>query len=170
MRKHHWDQVVKVVHALGYLVKHADPDGVELFFTSRPTAKAKKSGAKEITSLVQCLKEHGQKHPEGPCNMEYSLGPIVEHVKKALAKGSMLRQQKDRRGISVYILTDAIWQGGTEVRCGVEEPIKNLSRKMQELGKNRTTVALQFIQFGDDSLGEQRLRYLDDTLGSQLDL
>lgn len=169
MRRHHWDQVVKVVHALGYLVKHADPDGVELFFTSRPT-KAKKSGAKEITSLVRSLEEHGRKRPEGPCNMENSLGPILDHVKSGLTKGSMFRQQTSRRGISVYILTDAIWQGGTELRCGVEEPIKNLSRTMQELGKHRTTVALQFIQFGDDLLGEKRLRYLDDTLGSQLDL
>lgn len=169
MRKHHWHQVVDAVQALGYLVKHADPDGVELFYTSRPT-KPKKSGAKEITTLVLSLEEHGRKPPEGPCNMEHSLGPILEHAKNGLTKGSMFRKQTNRRGVNVYILTDAIWEGGTEVRCGVEEPIKSLSKTMQDLGKNRTSVALQFIQFGDDALGEQRLRYLDDTLGKQLDL
>lgn len=169
MRKHHWPQVVEAVQALGYLVKHADPDGVELFFTSRPW-KPKKSGGKEITSLVRSLEEHGPKRPEGPCNMESSLGPILDHVKNGLTKGSMFRQQTNRRGINVYILTDGIWQGGTDIRCGVEEPIKNLSKMMQELGKNRTTVALQFIQLGDDVVGEERLRYLDDTLGNQLDL
>lgn len=169
MRKHHWAQVVDAVQALGYLVKHADPDGVELFYTSRPR-KAKKSGGKEITSLVRSLEEHGRKPPEGPCNMEHSLGPILEHAKNSLTKGSLFRQQTNRRDINVYILTDAIWEGGTDVCCGVEEPIKSLSKTMQDLGKNRTSVALQFIQFGDDALGEQRLRYLDDTLGKQLDL
>ncbi|KAI7774825.1 hypothetical protein LA080_007757 [Diaporthe eres] len=107
MRRNHWDQVVKVVHALGYLVKHVDPDGVELFFTSRP-AKAKKSGAKEITSLVRSLEEHGRKRPEGPCNMENSLGPIWEHVKSSLTKGSMFRQQTNRHGIMTLWITDTV--------------------------------------------------------------
>jgi hypothetical protein len=170
MRKHHWEDVVRAVKALGYLVKHADPDGVELFFTSRPT-KPKKSGAKETNSLVRCVEDQPRASLAGPCNMELSLGTILEHVKHGLKpKGSRFRQQANRRGVNVYILTDAIWEGGTEVKCGVEEPIKGLRNEMEDLRKTRTTVALQFIQFGDDAVGTERLRYLDDTLGEELNL
>lgn len=169
MRKNHWNEVIDAVKALGYLVKHADPDGVELFVTSG-SAKLKKSGTKEISTVVRSLAQHERTPLGGPCNMESSLGPILEHVKSNLAKGPGFLQQTNRRGINVYILTDAIWEGGPDVQCGVEEPIKDLSRTMKALGKTRTTVALQFIQFGDDALGKERLRYLDEELGKQLDL
>lgn len=169
MRKHHWSQVIDAVKALGYLVKHADPDGVELFFTSAPT-KPKKSGGREISSIVRWVDEHERTRPGGPCNMESRLGPILEHVKSGLTKAPRFLQQTNRLGTNVYVLTDAIWEGGPDVQCGVEEPIKDLSRTMQVLGKTRTTVALQFIQFGDDALGKERLRYLDEELGKQLHL
>lgn len=169
MRRHHWNHVIDTVKALGYLVKHADPNGVELFVTSNPT-KPRKSGAKEISTLVRWLEEPERTRPGGPCNMESSLSSILEYVKTGLTKGSGFLQQMNRRGTSVYILTDAIWEGGTETQCGVEEPIKDLRRVMQSLGKARTTVALQFIQFGSDALGEKRLRYLDDELGKEIDL
>ncbi|POS75548.1 hypothetical protein DHEL01_v206052 [Diaporthe helianthi] len=41
---------------------------------------------------------------------------------------------------------------------------------MQTLGKARTTVALQSMQFGEDQVGEQRLQYLDDNLEEELNL
>lgn len=170
MRRQHWDRVVEVVRALGYLVKTADPDGVELFFTSRPT-DSKRSGVKETSSLILALNDHSQTPYVGTCNMENSLGPILD-----LAISSLKSQrrpkflQRNRRGTNVYILTDAVWEGGSEVQCGVEEPIKNLKKSMTDMGKTRATVALQFIQFGHDALGSQRLRYLDDTLGKEIDL
>lgn len=171
MRDQHWDRVIELVKTLGYLVKSADPDGVvELFFTSRPT-EPRKSGGKEISSLVRWLKEHPQTSRAGVCNMENRLGPILEHVKSGLKSSKRPKLfQRSRRGTNVYILTDAIWEGGTEVKCGVEEPIKSLRKAMLELGKTRATVALQFIQLGDDTLGEERLAYLDDTLGTELNL
>ncbi|KAJ0122084.1 hypothetical protein J7T55_002596 [Diaporthe amygdali] len=116
MRTHHWDKVIEAVLALGYLVKPADPDGMELFLTSDP-AKCKKS--RDSNGLVRTLEDHQRTSFVGACNMENSLSPIFDHVKNGL--------------------------------------------------KNRTTVALQFIQFGNDALGKERLRYLDDTLGEQLD-
>ncbi|KAG8164294.1 hypothetical protein KVR01_006212 [Diaporthe batatas] len=168
MRQNHWDDVIDTVKALGYLVKHADPNGVELFVTSNPT-RPRKSGAREISTLVRWLDNPERRYPGGPCNMESSLSSILDHVKSGLKKGPGFFQQTNRRGTSVYILTDAIWEGGTRKQCGVEDPIKDLVRKMQKLCKTRTTVALQFIQFGDDPLGKQRLQYLDDTLGKILD-
>lgn len=170
MRDQHWGRVVEVLHALGYLVKSADPDGVELFLTSCPTER-KKSGGKEITSLVRSLADHRKTPHVGICNMENSLGPVLEHVKNSLKSQKRPRiLQRNRRGTNVYILTDAIWEGGAEVTCGVEEPIKSLRKAMIDMDKTRATVALQFIQFGDNALGEERLRYLDDTLGKELDL
>lgn len=170
MRDQHWDRVVDVLQALGYLVKSADPDGVELFLTSRPT-EPKKSGGREITSLVRSLEDHRKTPHVGICNMENSLGPILEHVKSSLKSQKRPKiLQRNRRGTNVYILTDAIWEGGADVKCGVEEPIKNLRKAMIDMSKTRATVSLQFIQFGDDPLGKERLRYLDDTLGKELNL
>lgn len=170
MRTQHWDKVVETVYALGYLVKSADPDGVELFLTSRPS-KVKRGAPKEIGSLVRFLREQSQQAQIGNCNMENSLSPILEHVKSGLKNSKIPKLfQRSRRGTNVYILTDAIWEGGTRIQCGVEEPITGLVNTMRALGKTRTTVALQFIQFGDNEVGKQRLQYLDDTLGKELKL
>lgn len=169
MRTQHWDKVIEAVLALGYLVKPADPDGMELFLTSDP-ARCKKS--RDSNGLVRTLEDHQRTSSVGACNMENSLSPIFDHVKNGLKskKRANFLPRTQRRGTNVYILTDAIWEGGEEVTCGVERPIKNLTTRMRELGKDRTTVALQFIQFGNDALGKERLRYLDDTLGDELDL
>lgn len=160
MRKHHWNDVIRTFKALGYLVKSVHPNGIELFLTSMPwksEGKRKKARKKLISFLEGCANQSDS----GNCNMEDSLGRILEQVKSSLSA---------QRYFNVYIFTDAVWEPSEEIVCGVDVPIRSLVTEMKRLNLMRTHLALQFIRFGDDEIGRNRLRYLDDDLGKELEL
>lgn len=66
-----------------------------------------------------------------------------------------------REGLHPY-QRRGVWQATNTVKCGVENPIKNLVKTMDDSRLGRTSVSLQFIRFGEDGLGKERLRYLDN--------
>lgn len=179
MRSQHWTAVCRTFEALSYLTKAADPNGIELVLTSNPTEK-KKIGKDKTQKLVQFLKEQQTSVRTGACSMEQSLGTIFEDIKDGLRGTNsarrfssflpVSREPTQARGVNVYIFTNGVWEGGKEVQCGVEGPITTLIQQMQEVNKDRTYVALQFIQFGSDELGGERLNYLDNKLGQDLKL
>lgn len=173
MKSNHWHDVVNTFKALSYLVKTADPNGIiELILTSN-AGKRKSSRRNETNSLLEILKKQGPSR--GPCNMEDSLRTVLGQVKDMIPptprKLPRLHPGKSQvKGVNVYIFTDGVWEGGRDVKCGVEEPIQDLTTFMKQNGKGRTSAALQFVQFGDDELAEKRLKYLDDELGEHLHL
>lgn len=162
MRKLHWNEVVPTVRALSYLVKDADPNGIELFLTSRPT-KPEKALHGVTSSLVDFLKSFKESDTQPICNMENSLGDILNPVKDRLAP-SRFRLSSRTPKTSIYILTDALWELTDRVKCGVENPIISLIDKMKKHNIMRTDVSIQFIRFGDDALSKKRLKYLDNGL------
>lgn len=174
MKEKHWDTVVDTFKALSYLVKKADPNGIDLVLTSKPDT-GEKSGRNETKTLVGVLEAEKRQRSIAPCNMEISLAKVLTTVKKKLgvtpSRIKLLGRNNDVKGVNVYIFTDAVWEGGNDEACGVEEPIRDLIRFMRTDSRlGRTSVALQFIQFGDDDLAERRLAYLDDELGRELQL
>lgn len=181
MRSQHWKDVCDTFEALSYLATEADPNGIELFLASNPTNKEKPSKFNPQKHLVQFLKKQSTNAPVGSCNMESSLSTVFDDIKDGL-KGTSNNSSSWRkraaffskttrpRGVNVYILTNGVWEGGDKIKCGVERPITTLIQQMQRFGKDRTYVALQFIQFGNDDLGKARLDYLDNELGKELNL
>lgn len=173
MRINHWEDVIKTFKALSYLVKSADPNGVIELFLSSNVNQPKESGKDETKSLVEYLSRQppqGGRSHYGTCNMENCLASVLGRVKGALVpeKNIFGVPKKIARHVNVYIFTDALWEDTNGVVCGVEKPIENLSAFMRSNGLNRTSVALQFIQFGNSDLGRKRLEYLDNDLGRKI--
>jgi hypothetical protein len=67
----------------------------------------------------------------------------------------------EKGGFNIYIFTDGIWSQGRDDLCGVQENIKVLVERLITAGKLKH-VGIQFIRFGDDPEGKERLRRLDD--------
>jgi hypothetical protein len=105
--------------------------------------------------------------------MKFALGNVIERFRKGLnnttvesrSKLSFLpRKSKKNQGLSIYVLTDGAWQDSPGPVCGVEEPIRILTKTLTENRQLDTKVGIQFIRFGNDQLGERRLEILDSQL------
>lgn len=152
----HLPDIIELTRAMIGVAKKADLDGVEVIFTSNPHEVKKRrvlTWKSETEDLVKQINArfHEKTLPDST-NMEDRLGTILERV--------ALHGKKT----SVYVLTDGIWQQSDEPGGGVESPIKNLISRLHVRNRNRTVVTIQFIQFGNDKTGHDRLVWLDDEL------
>ena len=159
--KPHWNKVKDTLNALAYLVKSADPDGIDLYFTNSGY-EAHSKDRKGLMKVFNTVK------PEGKCIMKIALGKILESYKlepMMVQNGRLFsRKKKQKWGLSVYVLTDGVWDDGVDELCGVHEPIATLVRKLSKNGKMEHHVGIQFIRFGDDATGKKRLDSLDNGL------
>ena len=62
------------------------------------------------------------------------------------------------RPLSIYILTDGVWQGGGNP----EVPMLGLVETLKNYNLTRNQVGIQFISFGDDAGGLERMHDLDE--------
>jgi hypothetical protein len=150
----HWLQVLKAFEVLAYLVKDADPDRVELYFTNSDLSSQHKSRPK-LLRLLQSVQTKGQG------GMELSLSRILDRCIRPGLLNPMLGRIK--RGSNIYVLTDGIWNGEDETLCGIDEAIMRIAANMT----TRNSIGIQFIQFGDNQIGTRRLQLLDDRLGQK---
>ena len=163
--RHHWGEVQNILDLLAYIVKNSDPDGMELYFTnSKDKFKSKKS-----SSFLQVLKE---KEATGESNMCQRMRAILHdyEIKSGCQQSSRMPKGLRRwwkadlyRPLNLYIFTDGLWPD-------TSDPASNIiSSMVDHLNNNdlvKEQVGIQFICFGDDPNGLQRLQHLD----SQLDL
>jgi hypothetical protein len=160
----HWPDVMDVFLALAYLTKNTDPDGIELLFTNQPTKHYK---SKRTTDLMKTLESQT---PKGECNMQLRLGQILQDYQERLETFKDRRRSipfivSKPRPTSIYILTNGIWQPGPEPVCGVDELIKIQVSKPVEQNLLDAQVGIQFISFGNDHNGMNRLQLLDSGHG-----
>ncbi|KAK6859083.1 serine/threonine protein kinase [Apiospora arundinis] len=152
----HKNFLLQTSRALIAMASEVDPDRVEMVFTSNL--------AKIITDrhpligggpnhMVSKIRRHfGKSNLVNSTNMESKMGQILS------------RLWYSTKPTSIYIMTDGVWQPSTSPGGGVEDPIRNLVRRLFQNSRNREFITLQFIQFGHDPTGTERLRYLDDDL------
>ncbi|KAK6836917.1 serine/threonine protein kinase [Apiospora arundinis] len=152
----HKNLLLQTSRALIAMASEVDPDRVEMVFTSNL--------AKIITDrhpligggpnhMVSKIRRHfGKSNLVNSTNMESKMGQILS------------RLWYSTKPTSIYIMTDGVWQPSTSPGGGVEDPIRNLVRRLFQNSRNREFITLQFIQFGHDPTGTERLRYLDDDL------
>jgi hypothetical protein len=166
----YWPQVTKTFSALSYLVKRVDPDGIDLHFTnSMDGHHSRRAG--------RLLEKVQRRTPAGQCDMKSRLGKILEPYRAELPKALEPHRHKLLRGmglghwfskgrsICIYVFTDGAWQGGSRQPLGgVDEPIRIFVKRLEELGLLDTQVGIQFIRFGNDPKGIERLQMLDSEL------
>lgn len=170
----YWPQVTKTFSALSYLVKRVDPDGIDLHFTnSLETYHSRRT--RHLLEKVQ------RRKPAGQCDMKSRLGKILEPYRAELPKALEIRHKpflgidlrhwsSKGRSICIYVFTDGVWQGESRFLGGVDEPIRIFVEKLKELGLLDTQVGIQFIRFGNDKGGMERLQKLDSELYLPMDI
>lgn len=154
----------KVFSALCYLVKELDDDGVDLYFTN--TSESYKF--KDTTPFMEVL---DRKSLAGDTDIELRLQKIFASYKERLAKhinktpfNIKALFEKKLRPMSIYVLTDGCW----EQACVGDKQIRNLVEELVGLKFTKEQVGIQFIRFGRDPRGVQRLNHLDSNLGAGL--
>ncbi|KAH6717034.1 hypothetical protein BKA61DRAFT_600947 [Leptodontidium sp. MPI-SDFR-AT-0119] len=148
----HWPNVTKVIEGLSYILKDADKNGLDLYFT---ISEQSTNEEKHTSSLVRLVERHKQNDPDASTEINFRLNQILDKYKAKLDSNGCL-----------YILTNGVW----EAECKPEIPIKNVVQKLQDLRKDREQIGIQFISFGNDTVGMERLRRLDDDLTRDLKL
>jgi hypothetical protein len=144
---------------LSYLTKDADPNGLEVYFT---VSDGRATKARNTTPLLASIKTRSQL---GTTNISLGLSYILNDYRSRLHEQKRHRLfprkvLKDVRPMSLYVLTDGIW----EPPADASTPIRSLVKELQELGLQRTQVGIQFIRFGEDPEALERLQALDDKL------
>ncbi|TVY55320.1 Aurora kinase A [Lachnellula cervina] len=160
--KPHWDKsddspgVVKVFEALSYLVKETDDDGIDLLFT---VSGERVSARKSTTKLVQLVKEREHK---GNTDINLRLNSLFDDYKAEFHKRKNIfsKDPKKVKPLSLYILTNGVWEEGSDLG----EIIQRLVGKLENVGKTREQVGIEFISFGADPVGLGRMEYLDSKL------
>lgn len=154
--KPHWSNMQSLFADLIYLVKKKglDPNGSELQFIMSDQRKE----AKDTTDLVRMVERMGTQL-KGQTNFAARLDDIWEGYKKKLEG-----KRKLARPISLYVLTNGIWQLGSGEKERVARVIKRIVEHLEKMGAIDKMVGIQFIRFGDDAVGKKRLKWLDASL------
>ena len=155
--KEHWDDVVSLFSVFAYFVKRLDDDGLEMYFT----VSEHKESFKDTSPAVSHLKSM---RPGSVSNIDIRLGKILRKYQTDLEdhkqrRGPLFLRPKPVKHLSLYVFTDAAWPGSDAVA-----PVEAMIEKQMQLSLPKDSVAIQFIRFGDDPTGIDRLEYLDSGL------
>lgn len=161
MRAHRED-VLNLLSLLTYMLKDSDPNGLDVCFTQ---SKEKINSGKS----TKLLKAVSQVQYLGMSDMQTRLSQILQEHKEKFSTNNSHRgllqkvtgRWEKQKSLSVYILTDGIWPP----RNSVASTIVALVNSMKENKLPKDHVAIQFIRFGEDPHGIDRLNKLDHGLG-----
>ena len=161
--KQYIPELKSVLSLLAYMVKKADKDGLDIYFTQSSKKVNSQKSSKLSTSI-------DQEHFRGITNMRGRLQSICQdHIKKfgtlIYPPKSILRRHpapQSQRPLSFYILTDAKWQPTDDVGTFIKN---DLVQSMIAKGCPKEHVAIQFIRFGNDQASIKKLDQLDHGLG-----
>lgn len=155
----HWEELVSAVRVLGYMVKKLDKNGMKIHLTISPNS----SNCPNSTDLADAC--YANPPRQGKSDISIRLGSILreyqqklDNVRPSTSRYRKLFSSSDTvKPLNIYILTDGI----CEPRSDPRESIRNLATKLDESKFPPDQVGLQFIQFGNESVGTKRLEYLD---------
>jgi hypothetical protein len=153
----HWKEVKKVFEALAYLVKLMDPDGIELRFANSCEHDGHEKNRNGLIRKFERVK------PGGQCHMGIALNKILPNYYQTPTEKRRSRylRAEEKPSVNIYILTDGVWSQGQECLSTVQDHITGLVNRLSGTGRLEH-VGIQFIRFGDDEVGKQRLDILDN--------
>ena len=113
----HWKDVKKVFEVLTCLIEKIEPDGIELHFTASTCSYRSRNS----TSLMERLKK---RRPHGILGVEERLVQILKNYEENLhaaedrrcaAIKKLFKKPKSVRPLSLYVLTDGVWDHNVNV-------------------------------------------------------
>ena len=159
------NEVKTVLELLWAMVSKHDPDGADLYITtdmkalkprtdSRVLQELDSRPAKDAPDMRHCFAQIIEKYQNQFGTRNYA--SKLRHWRATPAKGP--------RKLSLYVLTNGVWQTRTDLR----HVIRTLVDHLIEHKLTNKQIGIQFIRFGNDERGTQRLEKLDS--GLHLDL
>lgn len=179
----HWAEVRFVLETLVWRIWEYDNDGMELYFTNQETTASVRPGRKQSVDIF--VKALDEARPTSPCGIKTTLRPKLSEI---MAKYYNYKGPAGtRKRQTVLILTDGIWEKQaydvdvdtwmTETICQLAgknpktikptEPGPNKEKAWQTAFEESRQVTFQFIAFGHDTKGLERMKRLDDLLVKQ---
>jgi hypothetical protein len=156
----HWKEVEECADLIAFCTTPYDHDGIELRYTKSEDKKRTKD-PKKITENIQANKPRQSTGPplSRRSNMNAALVKVLskyqDQVKDEYGSG---KQRKGKlKPLVLLVLTDGLWDG-----CDAKEPISDLVNMLQTCDRPGNLVGVQFIQFGNEREGYERLAELDD--------
>lgn len=149
-----WPQVKTAFEALSYVLKPMAPDGIELFFTVSYDAWRRHN----TSELVELLEKKGL---AGDTDISYRLGLQLQDYQLKTQPTAQMASKKAKRArpMSFYILTDGNW---TE-KCDPTAAIKDIADHLINAELMSGHLTIQFISFGQNAAGLQRLNDIANT-------
>ena len=152
------EDVRKVLDLLAYMLLESDPDGLDLYFTD----DGKKLKYKNHPSILKEFDEHPS---TGTPDMRERFAAITETYQEKFGKTNRLARllrkknipSKGPRRLSLYVLTDAVWQP----KMTLTMEIDTLVNLLLDHHLTNKQIGIQFIRFGHDKKGIKRLDKLD---------
>ncbi|KAM0233366.1 hypothetical protein ACHAPO_007060 [Fusarium lateritium] len=136
--------VAMTARVISYAVKVSDKNGMDLYFASDSCKPRKCKNSSDVETKIR-----NQRTLTGCCDMKKCLEDVMEEV------GAQGMQPT-----SIYIFTDGIWD--PEHDPEVDGVIFKAIERLVENGQEPKDLMFQFIRFGQDDEGHERLKYLDD--------
>lgn len=154
--KNYWPEVISLFSVLSYFTKKLDSNGLEMYFTVSTDYKTFKNTKKAVSHLGNMSQSTFSNINQ---RLEQILGRYREKLDLHKKSKRFSRFRAAVKPLSLYVLTDAAWQGVDAI-----EPIERMIDYQRELKLAREQVGIQFIRFGNDPVGIQKLEYLDSGL------
>ncbi|KAL9108230.1 MAG: hypothetical protein Q9227_006968 [Pyrenula ochraceoflavens] len=155
----YWKDMRSLFADLIYMVKKKklDPNGSELRFIMSDERKE----ARDTSDLVNMV-DRMRLRRRGESNFALRLDDIFVACKQRWEKS-----KGKARPISLYVLTDGVWQPGKRQRDMVANSIKRMVEHLENIGAPNKMVGVQFIRFGNNEIGMDRLQWLDAELKNE---
>jgi hypothetical protein len=161
----YWSHATFAIEILAWRALGYDDDGMELYFTDESTGvRVKQSKDQSVKDFTRAMKQAYPKHFQ-----LYKSCGIVEALQKIMTEYNNQQKFPDskKKKKTVIVLTDGVWYG-LKNPFEVEFIIKKQLRQLQSSGGDGIVSArpftMEFIRFGHDLQGMERLRRLDDDL------
>lgn len=153
------ERVRSTLELLSALTERYDPDHLDLYFSTESIKHRPKTNQ-------QMLSLFDQRRACGMPDMRERFASIIQKYQEKLGRKHhfsrlLHKPSHGPRRLSLYVLTDGVWQP----YCTLVREIKNLVALMAQHNMPNKHIGIQFIRFGDDPEGKQRLKELDSELG-----
>lgn len=160
----HWPQVRETMSVLSEIIlsTHADDNiDVAIIAGDQRCCLGQRKAIEDFVKNNRPISP--QRGQPGLTNPGRHIKLILDDYSKKMQEGrtkqrfSQLLKKIGGKPLTLYILTDGKYQGNSDLGT----PIRNMVNLLEELGKDRYFVGIQFIFFGDDEEAHKRLKALD---------
>ncbi|KXH27073.1 hypothetical protein CSAL01_09084 [Colletotrichum salicis] len=175
--KPHWKHATFILEGLVWRSLGYDENGMELCFTdpdTPPAAFIKESRKQDVSTFSEAMKLAKPSSDDKKTMIVPELARIINDYTKA-----MLSKRRPKKK-TIIVLTDGVWSG-MNIRNTLDEHLRAVFQLLRDLHKDLPVrnnlhsqaqedigtirpITIQFVRFGTDKEGYERLRHLDDDM------